>query len=456
MTPRQYAFVDLETCGVSPADDRITEVGIVQVDDGRVVDEWASLVNPGRAIPPEIQSLTGISNDMVRDAPRFEQLLPDILPRLQGRVFVAHNARFDYGFIKAECRRVGVRFTADVLCTVRLSRRLFPQFDSHRLDSLVSRHRLQVTERHRALGDARLIWQFLNTLWREEDPEQVSTAIRELLRQPATPPHLAPGTLDALPESPGVYTFLGAGGQPLYIGKAKNLRERVRSHFYADSRHANDARLSAEVHTIEHQTFAGEFSSLLLEIQSIKQRAPLHNIALRKRDALCFLLPDTPGRAPRVVTLADLPGGNPLACPNLHGPFGSKASARAALAALGRNHRLCDAALGLKTRDGPCFSSQLKRCVGLCIGAETAEQHHTRLLLAMETLRFPAWPFDGPAALREHDPESGLTQTLRFDQWRCLGNQGLEPFDPDVFKLLRRHLRHLQPLQTDPGLFARA
>jgi DNA polymerase-3 subunit epsilon len=161
------------------------------------------------------------------------------------------------------------------------------------------------------------------------------------------------------------------------------------------------------------------------------------------------LLPDTPGRAPRIVTLSELPNGNPLACPNLHGPFGSKASARAALAALGRDHRLCDAALGLKTREGPCFSSQLKRCAGLCIGAESAEQHQARLLSAMDAWRFPAWPFKGAAVLREHDPESGLTQSLYFDQWRCLGDNGLDPFDPDVFKLLRRHQRQLQPIHTD-------
>jgi DNA polymerase-3 subunit epsilon len=437
MTPRRYAFVDLETCGVSPSDDRVTEVGIILVDGDQLIDEWSSLVNPERLIPPEIQSLTGITQAMVKDAPRFETLLPEIAARLQGRIFVAHNARFDYGFIKAEFRRAGQSFTADVLCTVRLSRRLFPQHSSHRLDALVSRHRLEATDRHRAMGDARLIHQFLQTLWRK-DPDSVEAAIRELLKQPATPPNIAPGSLDALPESPGVYTFLGPGGQALYIGKAKNLRERVRAHFYADSRNANDARLASEVHVIEHRLCAGEFSALLHEMHAIKAFAPLHNIALRKRDTLCFLNPDTPGKTPRFLSLAQAQESHSLQA--LYGPFGSKASARAALAALGREHRLCDAALGLPRREGACFSHQVKRCAGLCVGAEPASDHHQRLLEAMQPMRFPAWPFDGPVSLTEHDPESGLTERHRFDQWRALSEEGLQPFDPDVYKLLKRTL----------------
>ena len=438
MTPRRYAFVDLETCGVSPADDRVTEVGILLVDGDQLVEEWSSLVNPDRLIPPEIQSLTGITQGMVKGAPRFETLLPEIASRLQGRIFVAHNARFDYGFIKAEFRRAGQSFTADVLCTVRLSRRLFPQHSSHRLDALVSRHRLQAADRHRALGDARLIHQFLQTLWREEDPGLVESAIRELLKQPATPPNLAPASLDALPESPGVYTFMGPGGQALYIGKAKNLRERVRAHFYADSRNANDARLASEVHAIEHRPCAGEFSALLHEMRDIKAFTPLHNIALRKRDTLCFLNPDTPGKTPCFLSLSQAQAGHALH--ELYGPFGSKASARAALSALGREHRLCDHALGLPSREGACFSHQVRRCAGLCVGTESAADHHQRLLEAMQSMRFPAWPFGGPVTLTEHDAESGLTEQHRFDQWCEVSEHGLQPFDPDVYKLLKRTL----------------
>jgi DNA polymerase-3 subunit epsilon len=334
-----------------------------------------------------------------------------------------------------------------VLCTVRLSRRLFPRYGSHRLDALIDRHRLPAADRHRALGDARAIRAFVQALARDADPDDVDAAIRELLRQPATPSHLDAAQLETLPESPGVYTFVGASGQPLYVGKARNLRERVRGHFYADSRNANDARLVAEVRAIEVETTAGEFGALLLEMRRIKACAPLHNVALRRRETACFLRADAPGRPPRVVPLSDLPGADPLAeadprdGPDLFGPFGSRASARAALSALGREHRLCDRGLGLWAREGACFSRQVRRCDGLCTGEEAAAAHHARLRAALEPLRFPRWPFDGPVALLERDPESGRADRLVFDRWRALGPEGLLPFDPDVFKLLRRRVQ---------------
>ena len=437
MDTHRFAFVDLETSGVSPADDRITEIGIVRVDHGQVLDEWSSLVNPGVPIPPEIQALTGITNAMVREAPGLADLLPQVRERLAGRVFVAHNARFDYGFVKAGFRRLGERFTADVLCTVRLSRRLFPQYGSHRLDSLIDRHRLQVAQRHRALGDARAIWRFVEKLWAEEDREAVSAAIHELLKQPATPPHLPVGALDALPESTGVYVFRGVSGQPLYVGKARNLRERVRAHFYAGARNANDARLTSEVHAVEVEETAGEFGALLREMQLIKSALPLHNVALRRRETTCFLQLQAPGKPPRIVSLAD---HDPLSEPGLYGPFGSRQGARAALAAQAREHRLCDRALGLWTHPGACFARQIRRCAGFCVGEETAQDHQQRLLGALEPLRFPAWPFAGAVRLRETDAESGTSRVIEFDRWTVIEGGTAQVFDPDVFKLLRRAL----------------
>src|SRR6185436_15173326 len=137
------AFVDLETTGTTPQGDRVTEIGIVRVVDGRLAEEWSTLVNPECPIPEEIQALTGITNAMVRDKPTFAELRREVAERLAGHVFVAHNARFDYGFLKNEFRRVEMPFTADVVCTVRLSRRLFPEAAGHSLDALIARHRLE-------------------------------------------------------------------------------------------------------------------------------------------------------------------------------------------------------------------------------------------------------------------------------------------------------------------------
>ncbi|HEY3565583.1 MAG TPA: 3'-5' exonuclease, partial [Casimicrobiaceae bacterium] len=166
-----FAFVDLETTGTHAEADRITEIGIVRVDDvdgGLRISEWQSLVDPGVPIPPAIQVLTGITDAMVAAAPSFASIAREVLDRLRDCVFVAHNARFDYGFLKHAFARLDVAFTARVLCTVRLSRRMFPDVEGHGLDALIARHGLNGAQRHRALGDARAIWSFVEMLYRNE------------------------------------------------------------------------------------------------------------------------------------------------------------------------------------------------------------------------------------------------------------------------------------------------
>lgn len=228
-----FAFIDVETTGVKPLTDRLTEVAIVRFSRTHPPRVWQSLVNPGVPIPAEIQSLTGITNAMVRNAPNFFELRETIRCELEGAFFVAHNARFDYGFIKNEFRRAGESFTSDVLCTVRLSRKLYPEASGHGLDALVARHALPVVERHRAFGDTLATALFVRHACAEHSAETVAIAAKSLLKMPSLPAHLPQDALDALPDSPGVYLFYGINDLPIYIGKAKALRERVRAHFQA-------------------------------------------------------------------------------------------------------------------------------------------------------------------------------------------------------------------------------
>src|SRR5512134_2549324 len=192
MIDRSVVFLDLETTGASASHDRISEVGMLEVERGRLAREWSSLVNPETRIPPAIEALTGISNEMVRDAPTFAELAPELLERLEGKLLVAHNARFDYGFLRNEFRRLGLRYQSRVLCTVKLSRRLYPDHHCHNLDSLIERHGIICSGRHRALGDARVLWEFVQKGRAEVGGEQMEQALEELLRAPAVPAGLAP------------------------------------------------------------------------------------------------------------------------------------------------------------------------------------------------------------------------------------------------------------------------
>jgi DNA polymerase III subunit epsilon len=449
----RLAIVDLETTGTVATVDRITEIGILRIEHGEVVETWSSLVNPGVPIPPEIQSLTGITDAMVRAAPTFSALREAILSRLDDHLFIAHNARFDYAFLKNELRRIGVRYTADVLCTVRLSRKLYPQYATHGLDALIERHGLAHEGRHRAIGDAVLTWRFIETALREHPREDVTAAVRSILNLPSLPSQLAPDALANLPDGPGVYLFYGVNDLPIYIGKSVNLRNRVRAHFSSDHRNANDVRLSMEIRRLTFEETAGEFGALLREAELVKRMMPLHNLRLRRHAQLVLLRLTDMAQPIEWVPLNAVDLGDANATRGLFGPFRTRASAKAHLLALAAEHALCWKALGAQSTKGACFARQIHRCRGYCEGAETLAAHNARLVEALRGSEFPAWPFDGAMAIRETHPEHGWQRWHAFNQWRYLGTAntesdvpgiaaiaGTREFDVDVFRLLAKRL----------------
>jgi len=283
------AIVDLETTGAHPAHDRVTEIAVIEVDGGEVAGEWSTLVNPGTGIPPAIQALTGITNDMVADAPGFGSLAAQLHERLEGRVLVAHNARFDYGFLKQEFERAGLAYRARTLCTVQLSRRLYPEHAHHNLDSVMQRHGIECKARHRALGDADAVWQFLRVAAAEHGEQVVAVAARQVAKQASLPAHLDRAMVDAIPEAPGVYLFYGEGTAPLYVGKSVAMRTRVLQHFADDLRSARQLQLAREVRRIEWRRTAGELGALLLEARLVKELLPAFNRQLRRAAALAAL-----------------------------------------------------------------------------------------------------------------------------------------------------------------------
>ncbi|MEO5766626.1 MAG: exonuclease domain-containing protein [Casimicrobiaceae bacterium] len=445
------AFVDLETTGTRADGDRITEIGVVRVDtdgDGVRATEWSTLVDPGVPIPPAIVALTGITDAMVSGAPTFGSVAREVARLLDDAVFVAHNARFDYGFLKHAFARAGRPFTARVLCTVRLSRRLFPEAHGHGLDAVIARHGLAVSERHRALGDARALWAFVQTLYRELPEAALESAAKRILRIPSLPPQLAPDALDALPEAPGVYLFYGDNPLPLYVGKSVNLRERVAAHFSSDWRSETDLRLSQEIRRIDFEETAGELGALLREATLVKARMPAHNRALRRKaeaGVLTLTGTGTPAYLPAAAIEADALAGT-------FGPFASRAGAREALRALAAEHRLCWRRLGLERRPGgPCFQRQLRRCAGACVGEEDCAVHDARLALALAPQAVPRWPHPGIALVREQATFSERVDVHAIRNWCWLGSARddgelaslLEApprpqFDIDVTRLLLR------------------
>ncbi|MDP1539568.1 MAG: exonuclease domain-containing protein [Moraxellaceae bacterium] len=412
------AIVDLETTGGRALVDRITEIGVILVDE-HGVREWSSLVNPQLRIPPFITQLTGISNDTVADAPLFADLAGTLHDLLKGRLFIAHNARFDYGFLKAEFERIGLRFQVRSLCSVRLSRALNPTQQRHNLDAVMSQYRIHADKRHRALDDARVVYEFLSKAEIHHGANAVAQAVSLLSKRPSLPAYLDESLADELPEGPGVYFFHGEADL-LYVGKAKNIRARVLSHFSADLKSTKEARLSQQVRRITWEATAGELGALLLEARYVKTLQPLHNRQLRRQANLVSLTLKANNEGllmPQAVSGHELRSGT-----RLYGLFNSRAATVKPLRQLALEHGLCDYAMGLeRMAKRPCPSRQLKRCQGLCDGNESINSHNQRLLDVLEEHALKAWPFQGMVALEERNHKTNERAYYLVDNWCWLG-----------------------------------
>ena len=443
----KIAFVDIETTGSHFERDRITEIGIKTLEnDG--VSVWERLMNPQVYIPQNIQRLTGISPQMVANQPSFEDLAKEIQEELEGKIFVAHNARFDYGFIKASFKRLGIDFKPKVLCTVKLSRLLFPNQARHNLDTIIQSHNLVVSARHRALGDADLLHQFWQVCEKTVGRERLLEAVNQLIGNASLPPNIDQALIDSIPDAPGCYIFYGENKSPLYIGKSISLRSRVMGHFQNSLTQRKEMKLSLQVRDIDWIETSGELGALILESQLIKERMPSMNIKLRRSKDLCAwsLEKNSEGMlVPSLVNQKDLPPGLQ---DNLYGLFYSKREAHSYLKAVAKKYRLCEVLLGLeKGAEGkPCFGYQLKQCGGACVGAMSSEMHNLQLQTAMNLYKVQVWPYEGPIAIDDGgemivlDNWCYLGTAINEDELSELKSTGDVEFDLDIYKIVKKAL----------------
>lgn len=412
-----YVMLDLETTGGNAVQDRITEIAAVRVENGVETARWSTLVNPGVRIPPFIQSLTGITDAMVAQAPPFDAVAKKLLEMLQGAVLVAHNVRFDHAFLLNELARMDVALKAKTLCTVRLSRKLYPQHKGHGLDAILQRHGLHTMARHRAMGDVDVVLQWLKVAIAELGLPAVQSAAQALLQGSASiPPQLETSMAD-IPDTPGVYLFFGEGTLPLYIGKSVKLRSRVLSHFQAAAKVAREMRILTEIRRVEWIETAGELGALLLESRLVKEKQPIYNRQLRREKALCTWQLHADPKANPMVKLLQLDDVAPDQWGQLYGTYRSKRQAHEALRALAQSHALCPQLLGLESGKGACFSHQIGKCKGACAGREPPHLHHIRVQMALTLHRLQAWPHPGRVAIREYHAASGRTDIHVFDHW---------------------------------------
>lgn len=445
--------MDVETTGGQAQTDRITEIAAIRVENGEIVSEIVTLLDPQHYIPAYITQLTGISSQDVEGKPLFSDIASNLSALFENATMVAHNVRFDYSFLKAEFKRAGVAFRPKMLCTVKLSRRLYPEQRRHRLSDLIAVHGLTFKERHRAYDDAHAMWQFWQKVHAERPLEEVQAALAAQLRAPSMPRHLNKDDIDALPEEPGVYLFKDENDYPLYIGKSVNIRRRVMSHFTRDSDEHKEFKISQQVRKVSHIVTAGELSALLTESALVKKYLPLYNRRLRRTSKLVATTKTYTDEGYVRLQQGEydvtvLPSTDEIMA--IHARRGM---AKQTMELLMQTFDLCPKLCGFEKGKGPCFWYQLGKCRGACIGKESAESYNTRVEIAFENRGIAPWPYNGPVVLAEDNATHTLQQGYIVDNWVVTDtitysqdtDAVIEPyselFDYDAYRILESYLR---------------
>lgn len=448
MFDQPAVFVDIETNGGNGERGRITEIAVIRVEGGEVVDEYTSLINPGSPIPHWITQLTGITNSDLVDAPYFDDVAADLHRIMDGAVFVAHNVRFDFSFIKRQLEASGYTFRPKLFCTVRMSRAMYPEHRGHSLEKIINRHHIAVNGRHRAYDDAKAVYDFAQLAIADKGIEAFRQSMATQFKTKTLPPNLDESTFAHLPQTPGVYIFEDQDGAPLYVGKSVNLRQRVMSHFANDTRIAKEMKLSQGSHNVSFIQTETEIEALLLESAKVKELQPIHNHMLRRKTQQTVLVRQQGDDGYLTMVLENRNLSDETDLDSIYGVYTTKSQAKARLESLVKTFDLCPKLMGLEKAKGACFRYHLGICKGACVGEEDTDKYNRRVEYALERSKIESWPFKGELAVKISE-----TKALIIDQWIIKGymtavedgetyvERIINGFDIDTYKILRSYIR---------------
>lgn len=369
-----YTIIDVETTGQG---NRMTEISIFKYDGSSVIDEFTSLINPESYIPQHITALTGIDNALVTDAPVFADVANDIINITEEAIFVAHNVNFDYNVISGEFKRLGLEFNRKKLCTVRLSRKLLPGHRSYSLGKLCKDLNIDLVDRHRARGDAEATTVLFEMLLKQPNSSEVfTTFLNNNSREATLPPNLPKATFEALPNDAGIYFFKNKKGKVIYVGKAKDIKKRVLSHFYSKTKKSQD--MVRETGDIDFEVSGSELIALLMEDAAIKHHFPEYNKVAKRtiQSYSIFSFEDRKG----ILHLASNKG---RLVPNPIITFYNLRDVRAFTEKLCAQYNLCPKYCHLQEAVAECSHYSIKNCKGICRDEESVEDYNNRVLEAI-------------------------------------------------------------------------
>ena len=376
-----YAIVDIETTGTYAAANGITEISILISNGKKIVERFESLVNPCQLIPRYIQSFTGITNEMVADAPAFEDIATSVYSILNDKVFIAHNVNFDYSFIKAGLLAAGYEYNPKRLCTVRLSRKIFPGFPSYSLGKLCQSLGIKIKNRHRAGGDAEATVKIFHQLIKNDKQQHIQNSLLRNSKENILPPNVPKEHFDNLPSTPGVYYFHNAKGKIIYIGKARNIRNRVNSHFNCGLERKQKQGFIKETFSISFQSCGTELMAIILESTEIKKHWPIYNYSQKRWEDVygIFSFEDQNGYK-RLAIEKTRKIINPVF------RFHFLVDGHTVMRKLINDYNLCPRLCFMQTDNEPCTGIQVKKCFGACEQKEKPEDYNKKVDNAIEAM----------------------------------------------------------------------
>ena len=376
-----YAIVDIETTGGYAEKHKITEVAIFIHDGTQVIDTYSTLINPSHHLPGYIIGLTGITPGMLKDAPAFCDVASRIHELLHDKIFVAHNVHFDYSFLKRELEASGFPLNLKKLCTVRLTRKLIPGLKSYSLGNIASHMRVPVHARHRAGGDAKATAIIFDKFLRMDRNGVIQQLLKKTNKEMRLPSNVSEEQFEALPEEPGVYYFLDQFKQVIYVGKAKNIKQRLSGHFSGRGGSWSNQNIRNQIHDIKYVLTGNEFVALIHESLEIKKLWPKYNSAQKNERSLwgLFSFEDQLGYS-RFVAGKQMPGMVPVKT------FKSHSEVWHFLQAQVKEYKLCSKLCGLHKVAAACYDHATGDCHGACIQQEPADEYNRRVESFLESL----------------------------------------------------------------------
>ena len=376
-----YAIVDIETTGGYAAANGITEICIHIFDGNDIVEIYETLINPRQPIPYYIQSMTGITDDMVKEAPLFEEVAEKIFQLLQDRIFVAHNVNFDYSFVKSHLAANNYDLNCKKLCTVRLSRKIFPGFASYSLGNLCNSLDIPLNDRHRAGGDTQATVKVLQLLLQNDKEKIIEKSLSRNSKEQVLPPNVPKEHFDQLPYTPGVYYFHNEKGKIIYVGKAKNIRYRVNNHFSNNSESRQKQNFLRHTYAISYQPCGTELMAHILESTEIKKLWPIFNYSQKNAERVygIFVYEDQNGYYRLAIEK------NKKHLKPVH-TFHYLTDGHSILRKLIREYNLCPKLCFMQTAISTCDGILEKYCYGACEQDEEPAIYNTRVQEAIDSL----------------------------------------------------------------------